>query len=89
MKDKTKSENRLLTFHFPKIKKHPNLPLNYQFISHYSKTEVNEKGVEINVEQDVHKPISMQKLQTELSEFYGYYKPISRLFEDKNLIENE
>lgn len=88
MKIQDKKE-RLLSFHYPKIEKHPNLPLNYQFISHYSKTEVDENGHTISTGFDTHKAIKMEKLQTTLNEFYGYYKPISRIFEDKININDE
>ena len=76
------NNKRLLSFHLPNIKGHPKLPLNYQFLTHYSTTIVDEEGVSVPI-SETFSPIYMSNLHTELSEFCGYYKPISRIFEDK------
>lgn len=80
MKEKVPTE-RMLKFHYPEIEKNEALPFNFQFSMHFTKIEVSEEGISNRSNETNH--IEIKNLQCKMSEFYVFYKPISRIFDSE------
>jgi hypothetical protein len=76
---------RMLVFHYPEVKNSPNLPINYQYAMHFTGSNVNERGEATEAEESAYS-IAIPALQCNMSEFYTFYKPISRVFDGKSAI---
>ena len=76
---------RMLVFHYPAIRNNPSLPINYQYAMHFTGSNVNELGEVMEAEESAYS-IAIPALQCNMSEFYTFYKPISRVFDGKSAI---